>query len=61
MEQQQQHQDSKPAGNDMVMGHRAGQLNLSNIRIRATDVEKSIDEMLFTLRYAPWSLHWYVC
>lgn len=52
-------EDSKHASDDMLMGNRPGQLNLSNIRSRAVDIEKNIDELLFMLRYAPSSLHWY--
>lgn len=55
----EKHENTKQSGNDMLMGSRPGQLNLSNLRLRAVDVEKNIDELLYALRYAPSSLHWY--
>lgn len=57
-EKSQKQEHSKHASDDMLMGNRPGQLNLSNIRSRSVDIEKNIDELLFILRYAPWSLHW---
>lgn len=60
VETQNYKEHTKHAGDDMLMGSRPGQLNLSNIRSRAMDVERNIDELLFILRYSPASLHWYV-
>lgn len=45
---------------DMYMGNRPGQLNMANIRRRASDIVQQIDELLFALRSAPHLLQWYV-
>jgi hypothetical protein len=45
---------------DMYMGNRPGQLNMTNIRRRASDIVQQIDELLFALRSAPHLLQWYV-
>mmetsp|Transcript_3848 Transcript_3848/g.7838 ORF Transcript_3848/g.7838 Transcript_3848/m.7838 type:complete len:197 (-) Transcript_3848:55-645(-) len=43
---------------DMYMGNRPGQLNMANIRRRASDIVQQIDELLFALRSAPHLLQW---
>lgn len=57
-QKQEQHPTNTNDGDPTLMGSRPGQLNLSNVRMRAMEMIQIIDEMLYILRVAPSSLHW---
>jgi len=57
-QQQEQHPTNTNDGDPTLMGSRPGQLNLSNVRMRAMEMIQIIDEMLYILQVAPSSLHW---